>query len=214
MGVWGRAFFAIVWARDGLVLITHCSEKQEHFLDWLFSEWVRQTSVEIVMCNWLVPPLHRRKHLSTSPSWASYESMNECPELKPNRLSFGCQAGAAPRWVAVRGKQSSPPLPFWPLAPWAEMTSYICKTQARSFCLRMPRAVTVSPVAVCLPHFPHCLSYKSAMHQICRAHKSQQGQCNSEVKDTGGGKMRTISISCKFGKVSAAEMLVTRNFIF
>lgn len=214
MGVWGRAFFAIVWARDGLVLITNCSEKQENFLYWLVSEGVRQTSIKIVTCNRLVPPLHGRKPLSTSPSWASYESMNKCPELKPNGLSFGCQPGAPPRWVAARGKQSSPRLPFRLIAPWTEMTAYICKTQARSFCLRMPCAVTASPVAVCLPHFPHWFSYKSTMHQICCAHKSEQGQWNSEVSNTGGCKMRTISISCKFGSISAAAMLVTGNFIF
>lgn len=215
MGVWGRGFFAIVWARDGLAgLITNCSEKQDNFLYRLFSEGVRQTSIKIVMCNCLVLPLHGRKPLSTSPHWASYKSMNECPELKPNCPSFGCQPGATPLWVAARGKQSSPQLPFWLIALWTEMTVYICKTQARSFCFCMPCAVTVSPVVVCLPHFPHWFSYKSATRQICRARKSEQGQWNSEVRNTGGCKMRMISINCKFGNFSAAAMLVTGNFIF
>lgn len=159
-----------------------------------------------------MPSLRGRKPLSTPPSWASYESMNKCPELKPNRVSFGCQAGAAPCWVAAGGKQSS--LSFWSIALWTEMNACICKTQARSFCLRMPCAVTVSPIAVCLPHFPCCFSYKSAVHQICRARKSEQGQWNSEVRNTRGCNVRMISINCKFGNVSAAVMLVTGNFIF
>lgn len=54
-----------------------------------------------------MPPLDGRKPLSTSPSGASCESMSECPELKPNCLSFWCQPGAATRRLAARGKQSS-----------------------------------------------------------------------------------------------------------
>lgn len=159
-------------------------------------------------------PLNGKKPLSTSPSWASYKSMKECPELKPNHLSFGCQPGAAPHWMAVRGKQFSPQLPFWLIAHWTAMTAYICKTQARSFCLRVPCAVTVSPITVCLPCFPHCFSYKSVMHQICHACRSEKGQWNSEVRNTGGYKMRIISISYKFGNVSAAVLPVTRKSIF
>lgn len=119
------------------------------------------------MWDWLVLPLHGRKPLSTSPSWASHESVNKCPGLKPNCLSFGCQPGTAPRWVALRGEQSPPWLPFWLVAPWTEMTADICKTQERSLCLRLPCAVTLSLIAVHPSHFPHwgnerCT--KSAMH--------------------------------------------------
>lgn len=124
-------------------------------------------------------------------------------EAKVSQFRMSARSCTSPR--GSRGEQSCPWLQFWLVAPWTEMTADICKTQER--------VITLPPCAGCVTVRLTALSSlrRWDMHQICHAHQPGLGQWNSEAKNTGGCKMRTISFSCKFGNTLAAVMLGAGN---